>query len=261
MRSMAGVDEDRKRDIATRVLPTQIRRSQADRFAWVFPAYRSDIDPPPECLAIILGEQGRTEALVVDVLRGDGPPELGQWSEPSKRVSGLLADPLARALLAKPRFTASTYAPKRTGRRKAVSTAALAQASARRIARNIRPLQPYCPECKALIGEPHRPGCDVERCTACRGQRLLCDCLGHDPIAACWTGEWPGAAACRELGWWAVRDPRSGWRPCLEGTLGAREDINRLTFFQQAGYDGLYENVDQPGDGSSTSRDEPIGDR
>src|SRR5581483_344941 len=261
MRSMAGVDEHQKRDLATRVLPTRIRRQKADRFAWLFPAWRHDVEPPLECLAVVLGEPYRTEALLVEVVRDGGPPKLGQWSEPTRRVSGLLADPLARALLSKPRFTSSTYAP-RTARRKQQGdrAAALKAASATRSAWNISPLQPYCPDCQALIGEPHRRGCDVERCTVCHGQRLLCDCAGHDHVAACWTGEWPGAAACRELGWWAVRDPVMGWRPCPAGTPGAREDINRLTFFQQAGYDGLYEDVHDPAAERAGDRASDAGD-
>ena len=256
MRMVAGVDEDEKRHLATRVLPSRIRRQGADRFAWLFPAWRHDVEPPVECLAIIFGEPERTEAAVVDVIRDDGPPKLGQWSVPGRRVSGLLADPLARALLAKPRFTATTYAARRSPRRKPASAEKLKAASANRYARYIAPLRPYCPDCQAFIGEPHRQGCDVERCSSCHGQRLLCDCLGHDPYVASWTGEWPGAAACRDLGWWAVRDSVKGWRPCLEGVPGAHEDLNRLYFFQQAGYDGLYERLDEPGaDESSSVRD------
>ncbi|HLX32611.1 MAG TPA: hypothetical protein VKR79_07570 [Gaiellaceae bacterium] len=43
-----------------------------------------------------------------------------------------------------------------------------------------------------------------------------------------------------------MRDPEHGWRPCPPGTSGAIEDLNRLTFFLQAGYDGLYEKVSPP---------------
>lgn len=79
--------------------------------------------------------------------------------------------------------------------------------------------------------------------------RRICGCEGHDPFAAAWTGEWPGAAACREIGWWAVRDPNAGWRPCPPGTAGAIEDINRLTFYRQTGYDCLYDELDGDSDG------------
>ena len=68
--------------------------------------------------------------------------------------------------------------------------------------------------------------------------------VGHRNFRLLWTGEWPGLAACRELGWWAVRDADAGWRSCAPGTPGAVEDLNRLNFFQMAGYDGLYASDD-----------------
>lgn len=247
LRSVSGLDERGKKDLALRVLPSRIRRSKADRFAWVFPAWRSDVEPRQECLGVLVGEPYCTEALVVDVFRNGGPPQLGEWSEPTVEVSGLLADPLGRALLAKPRFGKTSSAPGlRRPRRKRAPKGTLVTASGLRATRAVQPLEPFCPDCYVLIGEPHKRGCDVERCSACHGQRLVCGCPGHDALAAAWSGEWPGAAACRELGWWAVRDPEGGWRPCPAGTPGAREDLNRLTFFQQSGYDGLYEKVGPP---------------
>jgi hypothetical protein len=38
---------------------------------------QTDVDPPRKCL--ILGEPYYTEALVTEVIRSDGLPQLGQW--------------------------------------------------------------------------------------------------------------------------------------------------------------------------------------
>jgi hypothetical protein len=41
-----------------------------------------------------------------------------------------------------------------------------------------------------------------------------------------WSGEYPGAADCRELGFWCVGPP---WKRVPAGTPGATEDLNHLT--------------------------------
>jgi len=57
-----------------------------------------------------------------------------------------------------------------------------------------------CPDCGAIPGQPHREGCDVERCSVCGDQWFICACRGHDKAFARWTGFWPGYLEAKELG-------------------------------------------------------------
>jgi hypothetical protein len=91
-----------------------------------------------------------------------------------------------------------------------------------------------CPDCDAVPGQLHRPGCDVERCPYCGRQMIACE---HSHTAAerppdddrlPWTGRWPGEAECERLGWYAKLVPGRGWVPCTKDEPGAEPDLNRL---------------------------------
>ena len=160
------------------------------------------LGPSGEYLVVLAVTPARAEAVVAPVTRGAGAPALGRWSEPA-RAEGLFVAPLVAALVDV------------VGR-------------------------PACPDCVVAVGEWHDLGCDVERCSVCGGQRPQCDCPGHDPDLERWRGEWPGSDECRARGWYAQRADL-GWRPCRHDEPRARLDFNRLAFFREHGYDGLYE--------------------
>lgn len=39
-----------------------------------------------------------------------------------------------------------------------------------------------CGDCAATRGQLHVPGCDLERCPACRGQMISCGCVDEPPL-------------------------------------------------------------------------------
>ena len=104
-----------------------------------------------------------------------------------------------------------------------------------------------CRDCGVKPGETHDGGCDVERCSVCKGQWISCGHEDHDPEKSKWTGLWPGVAECRELGFYCVERPHThhpvgGWFwPCTKDYPGATEDLNRLACFNGLGNDSRYE--------------------
>jgi hypothetical protein len=120
-----------------------------------------------------------------------------------------------------------------------------------------------CGDCGAVPGALHIEGCDVERCPKCGGQKISCGCIyeecgidqstmeeTHPEIyiggpteemyavwdakrgarRVPWSGEYPGAAECREFGFWVIEQPNQDpwWKPVPAGTPGATENLNRL---------------------------------
>jgi len=119
-----------------------------------------------------------------------------------------------------------------------------------------------CGDCGAQPGALHMQGCDVERCALCGYQAIACGCVyklsglnrtdmeeTHPDIfengpteemearldaevekyggRLPWTGEWPDADVCREIGIYNFWGP-GGLVYCSEDHPEAGEDLNRL---------------------------------
>lgn len=101
--------------------------------------------------------------------------------------------------------------------------------------------RPACNDCGAKVGEPHAEGCDVQRCSGCKGQRLSCYCGQdgepdcHDPNLSKWTGYWPGVVECVEQGLFSKLVPGQGWQPTTIDDPEAVADLNRWTAEQRRG--------------------------
>lgn len=91
-----------------------------------------------------------------------------------------------------------------------------------------------CSSCSVSVGTLHTDACCVGWCAATgRQRRDDCDTARGcrtDPRRDCrtaWSGEQPGLADARRLGWYAVHTP-DGWTSAAPETPGAVEDLNRL---------------------------------
>lgn len=100
-----------------------------------------------------------------------------------------------------------------------------------------------CWDCGAPVGSPHAECCDVEECTSCHGQRLVCGCEDHKSLP--FNGFWPRDKVCAVLGWYSKKNPYGdGWVRCEKddpnpGAWGVCLDISRLAVLRLSGKDGV----------------------
>jgi hypothetical protein len=82
-----------------------------------------------------------------------------------------------------------------------------------------------CHDCGVTPGENHIEGCDVERCSTCKGQALSCAC--NSPRET-----WTGIAYekerlyCEENNLWVKWVSERGWVTCNKGDEEATHDLN-----------------------------------
>jgi hypothetical protein len=53
----------------------------------------------------------------------------------------------------------------------------------------------------------------------CKGQKITCDCEGHDPMASAWTGEWPETANGQK----SLEEGKSRWDEMIGMTSNLEE--------------------------------------
>lgn len=94
-----------------------------------------------------------------------------------------------------------------------------------------------CGDCGVQPGQPHVPGCDVERCKNCGWQAIGCDCPSPEGEYAStldgtfgewkftiWTGRWPGKVEVEEYG---LRDLNELAELCVQGLMTWDRDAER----------------------------------
>lgn len=107
-----------------------------------------------------------------------------------------------------------------------------------------------CPDCAAEPGSVHDAGCDVERCSVCKGQWISCGHDNHNPQESKWTGVWPGIVGCQDRGFYVIVTEKPHFAvpdimvphygdPCSADHPDASEDLSRWSEFYRSGQDVL----------------------
>ena len=93
---------------------------------------------------------------------------------------------------------------------------------------------PFCPFCRAAIGQLHKDGCIAETCSHCGHLRVLCDCRALSgnknyfiDNRLPWDGSCFGQRECLEFGWFAKEEGRKMVR-CGPDEPGAMLDLERI---------------------------------
>jgi hypothetical protein len=87
------------------------------------------------------------------------------------------------------------------------------------------PNDKLCPDCKAIPGDEHQYGCDIERCADCGRKANSCGCVTKKFSRLRWEGEAHFMDAIEAYQLWAVGPP---WVPFPPGTPNCVPDFNTL---------------------------------
>jgi len=110
----------------------------------------------------------------------NGEPDVSAAHHPSRRYEPKGAEPVPIATTVSEDWSRRIWAAQRDTTR-TVDGAIYRRIPYGREGRGWFSDAPTCGDCAASRGQLHVPGCDLERCPACRGQMLSCGCFEAPP--------------------------------------------------------------------------------